>query len=118
MRLPAVFALVLAAGLFSAVRAAELPLDIFLRDLKTFRSDFNQTVVDSRGNRIDATKGSLSVVRPGKFRWEVQGDDKGEGGQVLVADGRNLWFYDRDLAQVTVKPADAALSATPAMLLS
>ena len=36
----------------------------------------------------------------------------------MVADGTNLWFYDRDLEQVTVKPADAALSATPAMLLS
>jgi len=36
----------------------------------------------------------------------------------MVADGQNLWFLDRDLQQVTVKPADAALSATPAMLLS
>src|SRR5207245_9014891 len=27
-------------------------------------------------------------------------------------------FFDRDLEQVTVKPVDAALSATPAMLLS
>jgi outer membrane lipoprotein carrier protein len=36
----------------------------------------------------------------------------------MVADGKNLWFLDRDLQQVTVKPADAALSATPAMLLS
>lgn len=37
---------------------------------------------------------------------------------MLVADGRNLWFYDRDLEQVTVKPADVTLTATPAMLLS
>jgi len=36
----------------------------------------------------------------------------------MVCDGMNLWFYDRDLQQVTVKPVDAALSATPAMLLS
>jgi len=36
----------------------------------------------------------------------------------MVCDGSNLWFYDRDLQQVTVKPVDAALSATPAMLLS
>jgi outer membrane lipoprotein carrier protein len=39
-------------------------------------------------------------------------------GQLMVSDGRNLWFLDRDLEQVTVKPVDAALSATPAMLLS
>ncbi len=36
----------------------------------------------------------------------------------MVCDGRNLWFFDRDLGQVTVKPVDDALSATPAMLLS
>ena len=39
-------------------------------------------------------------------------------GQLMVCDGKNLWFLDRDLQQVTVKPVDAALSATPAMLLS
>jgi outer membrane lipoprotein carrier protein len=43
--------------------------------------------------------------------------NKGDG-QLMVSDGRNLWFFDRDLEQVTVKPVDAALSATPAMLLS
>jgi outer membrane lipoprotein carrier protein len=37
---------------------------------------------------------------------------------VLVADGRNLWFLDRDLDQVTVKPVTEALSQSPAMLLS
>ncbi|MGH8253885.1 MAG: LolA family protein, partial [Steroidobacteraceae bacterium] len=35
-----------------------------------------------------------------------------------VADGANLWFYDRELQQATVKPAAAALTATPVMLLS
>jgi chaperone LolA len=45
------------------------------------------------------------------------GTNKGDG-QLMVSDGRNLWFFDRDLEQVTVKPVDAALSATPAMLLS
>jgi len=42
----------------------------------------------------------------------------GGAGQLMVCDGANLWFYDRDLQQVTVKPVDAALSATPAMLLA
>ena len=36
----------------------------------------------------------------------------------MVADGRNVWFYDRDLEQVTVRAAGKALSATPAMLLA
>ena len=36
----------------------------------------------------------------------------------MVADGKNLWFYDRDLEQVSVKPRQRALTATPAGLLS
>jgi outer membrane lipoprotein carrier protein len=98
--------------------STDSPLDRFLRDLKTFRADFTQTVVDSRGAHLEPTRGTLTVIRPGKFRWEVAPDAKGSGAQLLIADGRNVWFYDRDLEQVTVKPVDAALSATPAMLLS
>ena len=41
-----------------------------------------------------------------------------EPTQLMVADGRNVWFLDRELEQVTVKPAGNALTATPAMLLS
>jgi outer membrane lipoprotein carrier protein len=35
-----------------------------------------------------------------------------------VADGRRLWSYDEDLAQVSVQPMDKVFSSTPAMLLS
>ena len=35
-----------------------------------------------------------------------------------MADGENLWWYDADLEQVTVRPVDAALEGTPASLLA
>jgi len=37
--------------------------------------------------------------------------------QILVADGLNVWNYDVDLAQVTVRPQAEVLSNTPANLL-
>jgi outer membrane lipoprotein carrier protein len=37
--------------------------------------------------------------------------------QWLLADGLNVWSYDLDLAQVTVKPQARALANTPALLL-
>jgi outer membrane lipoprotein carrier protein len=116
-----------------AAFAAATPLDSYLDDMKTLRATFLQTLADAHGREIDRSNGTLIVSRPGKFSWEVhpQGSGGGAGasagagpgagaggGQLMVADGRNLWFLDRDLQQVTVKPADAALSATPAMLLS
>ena len=117
------------------------PLDKYLSDLKTLRTSFIQTLADGQGHEIDRAAGTLVVARPGKFSWDIHpqtvttGGDAGTAGagsgaatnngvtnkgdgQLMVSDGRNLWFFDRDLQQVTVKPVDAALSATPAMLLS
>jgi len=95
-------------------------LDAYLDHLKTLRASFLQTLADSQGKEIDRATGRIVVQRPGKFSWEIHPQTAGQAGsgQLLVCDGRNLWFFDRDLGQVTVKPVDAALSATPAMLLS
>ena len=102
-----------------AAFAGATPLDSYLDDMKTLRATFLQTLADAHGREIDRSTGTLIVSRPGKFSWEIHPQGSGaEAGQLMVADGRNLWFLDRDLQQVTVKPADAALSATPAMLLS
>jgi outer membrane lipoprotein carrier protein len=118
-----------------AATEAPTPLDRYLEHLKTLRVTFLQTVADAQGAEVGRSSGTLIVERPGKFRWEIrpqavapaaasaQGASAGQGsatsgGQVMVSDGRNLWYYDRDLEQVTVRPVTAALSATPAMLLS
>jgi outer membrane lipoprotein carrier protein len=98
-----------------AAESTATPLDKYFEGLSTLRATFTQSVKDVKGKEIDRSTGTLVVARPGKFRWETGA--KG-GGQLLVADGKNVWFFDRDLEQVTVKPADAALSSTPAMLLS
>jgi outer membrane lipoprotein carrier protein len=112
-------AVLAAVAVAPAAYAAATPLDSYLDDMKTLRATFLQTLADAHGKEIDRSTGTLIVSRPGKFSWEIhpQGSSTGSG-QLMVADGRNLWFLDRDLQQVTVKPADAALSATPAMLLS
>jgi outer membrane lipoprotein carrier protein len=111
--------LVSSAALAASEPATTTPLDKYFDGLNTLRASFTQTVKDARGKDVDRTTGTLVVLRPGKFRWEVSPKAGGNAaGQLLVADGRNVWFFDKDLEQVTVKPADAALSSTPAMLLS
>jgi outer membrane lipoprotein carrier protein len=113
----------LAAG---ADEATHTVLDTWLTGLISLRAQFTQTIKDTQGHTTDQTSGELLVLRPGRFRWDSHDDSaaaagsgaSADSGQVLIADGRNVWFYDRDLQQVTVKPVDAALSATPMMLLS
>jgi len=102
-------------ALVSAAQA-QTPLDTYLSHLKTLRAEFAQTVTDGKGEQVQNAKGTLVIVRPGRFRWELTPD--GGSPQLMVADGKNLWFYDRDLEQVSVKAATAALTATPAGLLS
>jgi outer membrane lipoprotein carrier protein len=110
-------ALITAAAV-ACLGAAQDPLDRFLDGLHSFQASFSQQVTDTHGHTVGESTGTLIVLRPGRFRWEIH--DKGEtgAGQLVVDDGRNLWYYDRDLQQVTVKPASAALTATPAMLLA
>jgi len=131
----------LAAGVgrAAATGGADTALDRYLNGMNSLRTAFTQTVTDARGTQTESGAGTLLVVRPGRFRWDytpradaaaagaaseaapaapAAAPDGGERGQLLVADGKNLWFYDRELAQVSVKPVAAALSATPVMLLS
>jgi outer membrane lipoprotein carrier protein len=102
--------------------AADAPnaLDRFLDGLHSLRMHFSESRTDAHGREVDHASGELLVLRPNRLRWDTRpaSGAASEQGQLLVTDGRNSWFYDRDLQQVTVKPIDAALSATPAMLLS
>ena len=108
----------LLALLFSGAAQAQTQLDSYLEHLKTLRTEFSQVVTDSKGRQVQDARGRLVIVRPGRFRWELTPSGAGSSPQLMVADGKNLWFYDRDLEQVSVKPASSALTATPAGLLS
>jgi outer membrane lipoprotein carrier protein len=88
-------------------------VDQFLSDVKTMRGQFEQSMIDADGEVIDVSAGMLEIHRPDRFRWVYSEPYE----QWLVADGQNIWSYDVDLAQVTVKPQGVALANTPAMLL-
>ena len=107
---------ILVAPAALAATSNSTTLDRFLDGLASLRTQFSQVVVDATGKQLETGQGTLLVRRPGRFRWEYT--PLGGGAQLLVADGANLWFYDRELQQATVKPAAAALTATPVMLLS
>lgn len=102
----------------AAVPDAATALDRYLDGLTTWSAKFQQTVTDARGRKVGEGSGRFLVVRPGRFRWESAPAGVTGAAQLLVADGRNLWFYDRDLEQATVKPLQQAMPQSPAMLLA
>ncbi len=94
--------------------AAAQDIDKLLSSLSTWSADFTQTIDDGHGKVLRSAAGKLYLQRPGKFRWDYTEPSE----QLVLADGKQIWFYDKDLAQANVRDMDAALANTPASLLS
>lgn len=88
-------------------------LESFLSDVQTMSARFEQSLVGADDSVVETSRGTLVIRRPDEFRWHYTEPYE----QILVADGVNLWNYDVDLAQVTVKPQSEMLADTPATLL-
>lgn len=86
----------------------------FVREVKSGRAEFAQTVTSPDGTRKRSSSGRFEFVRPDRFRFDYLKPYE----QHIVADGRRVWLHDVDLDQVTVRPMDRALGATPAALLA
>ncbi|MEN8128854.1 MAG: outer membrane lipoprotein chaperone LolA [Pseudomonadota bacterium] len=89
-------------------------LNRFFTEVTTLDTAFYQQVFDEAGNSIQRSQGRLKLFRPGRFRWEYVTPS----AQLILADGRNLWIYDVELEQATVKPITEMLGATPITLLT
>jgi outer membrane lipoprotein carrier protein len=86
----------------------------YLSGLASWSADFEQTIDDGHGNVLRTAAGRLYLQRPGKFRWDYAKPSE----QLVLADGKQIWFYDKDLAQANVRDMDTSLASTPASLLS
>jgi outer membrane lipoprotein carrier protein len=86
----------------------------FIRDVKTGRAQFTQTVTSPDGAKKKTSTGSFEFSRPNRFRFVYAKPFE----QVIVADGQKVWIYDADLNQASSRKFSAALGATPAALLA
>jgi outer membrane lipoprotein carrier protein len=89
----------------------------FVASTKAAKGEFVQTQVkNANGEAPKAGKhssGTFVFARPGKFIWTYTKPYD----QVLQADGEQLFIYDKDLNQVTVKKLGDALGSSPAAIL-
>ena len=112
LRLGAV-ALLMACAVPVRADAADTLRD-FVRDVKTGRSTFTQTVTAPDGAKKKSSSGTFEFARPNRFRFAYAKPFE----QLIVADGRKVWIYDADLNQVSARKLSNALGATPAALLA
>ena len=94
----------------------------FVRNSKTAEGDFMQQQLrtpkanepqDKGLKVVRQTQGHFVFQRPGRFVWDTQKPYE----QKLIADGKQLVLWDKDLNQATIRPAGQALAATPAAIL-
>jgi outer membrane lipoprotein carrier protein len=86
----------------------------FVRDVKSGRSAFSQTVTSIDGARKKSSSGQFEFLRPGRFRFNYTKPFE----QLIVADGVKVWIFDADLNQASSRKLAQALGATPAALLT
>lgn len=89
-------------------------LTTLLKNMHGMQAHFTQSILDKNGNVMQTNSGKMALQRPNQFRWEVTKPIR----QLIVTNGKQLWIYDPDLEQVTIRKLVKAAGETPAMLLS
>jgi outer membrane lipoprotein carrier protein len=93
-------------------------LENFVRTAKTGRADFTQTITspprEGQAARTRTSSGSFEFQRPDHFRFEYTKPFQ----QVIVADGKTVWLFDKDLNQVSQRRQARVLAQTPAAVIA
>ncbi|RJX69972.1 outer membrane lipoprotein chaperone LolA [Vibrio sinensis] len=99
----------------SSVLAA--PKDVLNERLQRtdgFSADFSQEVTSPEGDVVMEGEGSVDIARPSLFRWTTTTPDE----NVLVSDGKSLWYYSPFIEQVSIYWQEQATAQTPFVLLT
>lgn len=88
-------------------------LNAFVTQVQSASGDFAQYTVGPQGQTKPAQTGKFLFMRPGRFKWDVLRPY----AQQIVSDGKQIFQFDPDLNQVTVRKVDQALGASPVAIL-
>ena len=100
------FAAVLA---LPAVAGGRDDLATFAKGLKGLDGRFTQQVFDANGKKKESSSGRVAMSAPRLFRWEYAKPFE----QLIVADGKSVWVYDKDLMQVTKRAQGVEEQSSP-----
>jgi len=75
-------------------------------NLSALKAEFIQYEWLESNQKTDINSGTVWMQAPAQFRWQYIEPIE----QLIVADGKQVWVYDEDLEQVTVKAQDNSLN--------
>jgi len=112
IRLLPLLVLALCPVLAHAAGAIE-QLHAFVGNVRAAEGRFSQSTAAPQGAGRPPQTGTFTFQRPGRFKWAVEQPYE----QLVVSDGKEVFQYDPDLNQVTVRKVDQAIGASPAAIL-
>lgn len=98
----------------TAVAGGVESLKNFYHNTNAMRANFVQEVTDNQGGIVQEVEGSMQLQRPNKFRWDYNKPYE----QQIISDGIDVFLYDTDLEQVTIRSLSQTLGTSPASLLA
>ena len=93
----------------TAFAGARDDLAAFSSGLKGLDGRFEQSLYDLDGRLKETSTGRVALSAPRLFRWEYATPYE----QLIVADGEQVWVFDPDLDQVTVRAQGPAEQDSP-----
>jgi outer membrane lipoprotein carrier protein len=100
-------------GVEATAASAQEQLQGFVSQVRAATGQFSQYTVGAQGQTKPAQSGQFAFQRPGQFKWDVLKPY----AQQIVSDGQQLFQFDPDLNQVTVRKVDQAIGSSPAAIL-
>jgi outer membrane lipoprotein carrier protein len=94
-------------------KSSEKQLFKLLNPVNSFSANFNQLLIDQKGQSLQTLSGVLHGQKPDKIYWSVLEPT----AQTIVSNGSHLWLYDPDLEQVIIEPYTNNPEANPISLL-
>lgn len=88
-------------------------LHAFIDGASALRARFTQMSYDVNGQLSEQAEGDLLLARPNRMRIEYREPFV----QLIIADGREVWVYDPELEQVTVRRQPEADPGSPLLAL-
>ena len=89
-------------------------LSKFFEQDNTYFAEFYQVILDEGLFLVEESVGLLWLSRPNRFRWEYSEPF----AQTIVSDGTNIWEYDVELEQATVRKFTDVVDRSAAQILA
>jgi outer membrane lipoprotein carrier protein len=89
-------------------------LSKFFEQDSTYFAEFYQVILDEGLFLVEESVGLMWLSRPNRFRWEYSEPF----AQTIVSDGTNIWEYDVELEQATVRKFTDVFDRSAAQVLA